>query len=196
MTRGDGSNRREATGDTQKDFMSLLLTKVEIEGVYKDLDAYMDTEYRWNGWVCPWFTKEQAEAFMAQANANCDAAGGGQGTGRTHYDEAKDAYVVDNNEGEGEDGEPDVFEGEDVEVDGKILHLYPIGNTCWIWDEVEAQELPRLNITVTLQFTEDDQLTPERYQKVIDAVAQAAEKASGKKVDVDVTAMEYEERRK
>ena len=81
----------------------------------------------WNGWECPWFTKEVTEQIMRDLNKD--------GV-KTEYDEERDSYIV---EIEGCD-EPDVFDGADVSVEDGFQRLYPIGAWCWIWDEVIDNE--------------------------------------------------------
>lgn len=68
----------------------------------------------WNGWECPYFTKEQGEALLRSP---------GFESGR--YDSEQDAFVFPCDE----EGEPDVWPA--VEVDG--VKYYGIGAGCWIW---------------------------------------------------------------
>lgn len=127
----------------------------ESENIY---EGYTDGRL-WNGWACPYFTKEVADEMMADHNEVM------------YYEERLDAYiVVDSNHDNLIDSgakdlvdsiikyakpnptrdyeikniesiliglDFDVFRGEDIEVNGEILHLYDIGNSCWIWDEYE-----------------------------------------------------------
>lgn len=82
----------------------------------------------WNGWECPWFTKEVTEQIMQDLNKD-DV--------KTEYDGERDSYIVHQ-----VDGEPDVFDGADVVTDDGIQRLYPIGAWCWIWDEVQEEYVP------------------------------------------------------
>jgi hypothetical protein len=76
----------------------------------------------WNGWACPYFEKAEADRVLAEMGNGWEVA---------KFDAEKDAYVF-LSEGCRED-EQDVFKGEDVEINGKKMHLYPVGAYCWIW---------------------------------------------------------------
>ena len=91
----------------------------------KSYEGYTDGRL-WNGWECPWFTKEVTEEIMRDLNK--------EGI-ETKYDLQTDAYIV-----ECESSEPDVFDGSDVKTEDGIQHLYPIGAWCWIWDEVQFED--------------------------------------------------------
>lgn len=81
----------------------------------------------WNGWECPWFTKEVADKMVRDFIRD---------GGEAKYDPKTDSYTF-----LGENwGSKDVFDGDDVETEDGIQHLYPIGAWCWIWDEVEKEE--------------------------------------------------------
>ena len=82
----------------------------------------------WNGWECPWFTKEVTEQIMQDLNKD--------GV-ETEYDDERDSYIVYQ-----VDGEPDVFDGVDVITNDGIQRLYPIGAWCWIWDEAQKEYVP------------------------------------------------------
>jgi hypothetical protein len=96
-------------------------TRFVIDTNEKTYEGYTDGTL-WNGWECPWFTKEVAEEMMGDLNK--------EGV-RTEYNQETDSYII-----EVEFDEPDVFEGSDVVTEDGIKHLYPIGAWCWIWDEV------------------------------------------------------------
>ena len=81
-----------------------------------------DEEYSWNGWACPWFTKE--EGLKIADNLY----------GYLTFDEAKDSFVMVNQDTT--DSEYDYYVGDDIETVDGIQHLYPIGNKSWIWDIV------------------------------------------------------------
>lgn len=84
------------------------------------------TENYWNGWECPSFTKEVAEAILREFCVN----------GTTYrYDEKVDAYYVQF-EGQPEE-EMDEFTGGNIVVDGKAIHVYNIGAFGWCWHEVK-----------------------------------------------------------
>lgn len=73
----------------------------------------------WNGWACPWFTREVAEQIAREVN---------DGYCTMCYDKANDAFVY---KGYGEEG-TNIFKGKDIQ--GK--HLYPVGAYSWIWDDL------------------------------------------------------------
>lgn len=81
-----------------------------------------DEEYSWNGWACPWFTKE--EGLKIADNLY----------GYLTFDEAKDSFVMVNQDTT--DSEYDYYVGDDIETVDGTKHLYPIGNKSWIWDVV------------------------------------------------------------
>ena len=81
-----------------------------------------DEEYSWNGWACPWFTKE--EGLKIADNLY----------GYLTFDETKDAFVMVNQDTT--DSEYDYYVGDDIETVDGTQHLYPIGNKSWIWDIV------------------------------------------------------------
>lgn len=101
-------------------------TRFVIDTNEKTYEGYTDGTL-WNGWECPWFTKEVAEEMMKDLNK--------EGV-RTEYDEERDSYIVEVEQCD----EPDVFDGADVVTEDGIKHLYPIGAWCWIWDEVMEEE--------------------------------------------------------
>lgn len=67
----------------------------------------------WNGWACPWFSKDQCDSMNDWLNEMFGD--------EMHYDSDADAYICDD----------EVFYGKDI--DGE--HLYPIGNGSWVWQE-------------------------------------------------------------
>ncbi|MBV9924480.1 MAG: hypothetical protein JOZ96_05510 [Acidobacteria bacterium] len=74
----------------------------------------------WNGFACPLFTREQAERLAEAWRARGHEA---------RYDAGADAFTFQMDSG-GE--EYDTFPA--VEADGQ--RLYPVGASCWIWDEI------------------------------------------------------------
>jgi hypothetical protein len=89
-------------------------------------DAYIIDNERWNGWVIPFFTREQVGPYLACQNTVAEYT--------AVFDEAKDAVIVKCWQGE---DEPEEAVGVDITVDGETLHVYPIGAFSWIWEEVE-----------------------------------------------------------
>lgn len=85
----------------------------------------------WNGWACPFFDKETAEAVCKSVTEN-DA-------GEWKYNQETDAFSILFNDTrcDEEDDCWDHFEGVDVlVVGGEIKHLYSIGGWSWVWDIV------------------------------------------------------------
>ena len=101
--------------------MKMRRTVFTIDASEKYYEGYTDNRL-WNGWECPWFTKEVADTIMSDLN---------QDGIRTVYDITKDTYIIDDQYND----TVDTYEGRDVETFNGIKHLYPIGAWCWIWDE-------------------------------------------------------------
>ena len=83
--------------------------------------AYLDPDEHWNGFVRPWFTKEEALAMNEWLGDFEDSI---------VYDEERDLFYTTYDPECREE-----FAGRDI--DG--YHLYPIGNGSWTWciDEEE-----------------------------------------------------------
>lgn len=94
---------------------------VTIDGLDAELPAFGRNE-RWNGWCMPYFKME--DALKLNDSLHLGLA----------FDPAKDAITWL------EDGEIATVHGVDVEVDGKIHHVYPVGAGSWCWDEVEEND--------------------------------------------------------
>lgn len=98
--------------------------RVSIDGVVDMPEAIHEAYYsdgdRWNGFVCPYFPKEEVEKM------NTWLAEFGDGLAYVPDD---DAFVTM--------GDPDCIETfSGVDIDGH--HLYPIGNGSWVWENVAA----------------------------------------------------------
>jgi hypothetical protein len=80
-------------------------------------EAYMAITYgeRWNGWECPFFTKENAEKVLRDLETE----------GFWSYDKESDTFYMHFDDYD----EPDEFEG--IDING--TKYYPIGNGCWCW---------------------------------------------------------------
>ncbi len=78
----------------------------------------------WNGWATPYFTLEEAKKIQAEWN------------GMT-YDEDKDEFRI---KYEDDDSEPYIWEGEDIQTEDGIKHLYGIGAYSHIWDELDDDQ--------------------------------------------------------
>lgn len=85
-------------------------------------DGYTDGSL-WNGWECPWFTKEAADQIAREVN---------DGYSSMTYNKVNDCFIYK----EYGDEEPNFFKGEDIQ--GK--HLYPVGAYSWIWDKADEKE--------------------------------------------------------
>ena len=75
----------------------------------------------WNGWACPWFTKEVADKIATEVNADAPYC-------TMHYDKANDAFVY---KAEGDD---------ECIYKANTQGLYPIGNGDWRWDNLREME--------------------------------------------------------
>ena len=95
-------------------------TKFAIDGYDGTFEGYTDGRL-WNGWDCPYFTKEVGMEICLENNKVNDIAY------HMAYNEKTDSFIrLDDM------FEPEVFQG--VDIDG--MHLYPIGNASWIWWEM------------------------------------------------------------
>ena len=84
---------------------------------------------RWNGWACPVFPLESAHKIVEHCNREAEKHGGEL----SRYDAQADVFLIWN---EGQD-EPDVFMGDDIVVDGKVVRVYHVGTGSWTWEEAE-----------------------------------------------------------
>lgn len=100
-------------------------TDFVICGDEKTYEGYTDGRL-WNGWECPWFTREVAEEIMQDLNK--------LGV-KTEYDMETDSYIVHQI-----DDVADKYNGADIKTEDGLMHLYPIGGWCWIWDEVYEEK--------------------------------------------------------
>lgn len=101
-------------------------TRFVIDTNEQTYEGYTDGRL-WNGWECPWFTKEVADEMMRDLNK--------EGV-ETEYHHKTDSYIIKSEDWD----EPDVFDGRDIITEDGPMHLYPIGAACWIWDEVVEDE--------------------------------------------------------
>lgn len=93
-----------------------------------DCDPFYEgytNEDHWNGWACPWFTYDVAKEIMHEYNAHCDG-------NYMVYSSREDMFAIVQDNGDIEE-----FKGEDIQTEDGVLHLYPIGTACWIWDDAE-----------------------------------------------------------
>lgn len=125
-------------------------------------EGYMEDTY-WNGWCKTWFTKEvgdkmtedsndtmyyeeRLDAFIAIDSGNYGHLSNGAKDlidrilnhlkpDMTKEYEAKNITSILL----GLDFE--IYYGEDIKINGETLHLYDIGNSCWIWDEYDEENV-------------------------------------------------------
>ena len=75
----------------------------------------------WNGWACPYFTRQIAEQIAREVNADAPYC-------TMHYDKVNDAFIYKAN-------------GDDECVyKANEKGLYPIGNGDWRWDDLSEIE--------------------------------------------------------
>ena len=84
-----------------------------------------DEEYSWNGWACPWFTKEESLKIAGWLNSYI--------VDTLTFDETKDAFKYVPQD---DSGDIDYYIGADINTEDGVKHLYPIGNKSWTWDNV------------------------------------------------------------
>jgi hypothetical protein len=80
---------------------------------------------RWNGWECPFFTRDQAATFARiwRASIHCSAG----------YDAATDDWLFYDPENP---EQPMRVTGQaEVDAEGRALHVYCIGGWEWCWVE-------------------------------------------------------------
>lgn len=94
------------------------------EGAF-EIDDYFEPPVRgytqgfaWNGWAAPSFEYNEAKRIADQF-------------GDITYDEAQDAWILDDMDGE----EPVLFTGSDIVVNGETKRVYAIGAGFWTWSE-------------------------------------------------------------
>lgn len=86
-------------------------------------DGYTDGD-SWNGWACPYFTQDIAEAVLKASEKNGYI---------WSYDETAACFLVRHNE-DPEDYEPEMFAGVKIQVEGHEIIAYAIGAYSWTWD--------------------------------------------------------------
>ena len=80
--------------------------------------------YTWNGWACPYFEKQTAEAVLRASEANGYS---------WEYNADTDAFLVRSKE-DSPEYEPEEFSGQDIESDGEKILVYAIGAFSWTWE--------------------------------------------------------------
>lgn len=86
--------------------------------------------YIWNGWYCPWFTKEEGLKIAEWINSYTEDS--------LTFDETKDAfkYVLQD-----DSDDIDYYVGANINTEDGVKHLYPIGNKSWTWDKDAEYEV-------------------------------------------------------
>jgi hypothetical protein len=92
-------------------------TRFCLEGLDGEFEGWTD-DTKWNGWDCPAFEFGEAARLAEQVN--------------THYDEARDCFISEN-----EPDEPEVWSALEIEgSNGDKVKVYPVGSRSWCWDEI------------------------------------------------------------
>lgn len=78
----------------------------------------------WNGWACPYFTRETAEAVLKASEKN----------GFTwQYDNESRSFLVQHSN-DPQDYEPERFSAMSILVNGAEHVVYAIGAYSWVWE--------------------------------------------------------------
>ena len=110
--------------------LQLVKSKLIIDSIPDYVfPGFIEKDKTWNGWDCPWFTKETAESILDTFKYDWS------------YDEKTDSFKYVTPDG---DFAETIVKGEDILVDSTLEHLYPIGNCEWIW--VEYLDFQQKNI--------------------------------------------------
>lgn len=96
-----------------------------VEGVFS---GFTKGEKWWTSFECPYFSKEEADKFVKAYNNDAYATDCKAG-----YDADNDTFWFETVAGDPDS--VDEFKGVDITVDGKAIHVYPLGKECWIWTE-------------------------------------------------------------
>lgn len=104
----------------------MRLTKFRIESFESaTFEGFTKSEY-WNGWDCPYFTRDQAQKILTVHNTLISPV---ERKLLAHYDAATDAFVFPLENGD------DELEAFAAFTEGGLTY-YPVGAFCWIWEEV------------------------------------------------------------
>ena len=106
--------------------LQLVKSKLIIDSMPDQVfSGFIEKDKLWNGWVCPWFTKETTEKILDTFGYDWS------------YDEKTDSYRYVTPDG---DFAETIVKGQDIMVDFLLEHLYPLGNCEWIWSEYSKYE--------------------------------------------------------
>lgn len=94
----------------------------EINNNIAIYDGYTDGTH-WNGWACPWFTKETALEIADAHNALMNEFNALLPNNKAYaiYNKTEDTFIFYGYD----EAETEEFKGEDFTINGKTLHLYP-----------------------------------------------------------------------
>ena len=138
----------------------LRKTLFTIDGTEAIFEGYTDGSH-WNGWACPWFTKEVADKIARIVNKEHLSELDGKAM---YYLQETDTFQY---EPFGEDMREE-FQGKDI--DG--LHLYPIGNMAWAWDDLAEYQSEQSKMLMTYLREEYFWLNCEQLYDVYYGIAQ------------------------
>ena len=132
-----------------------------IDSVEQTFEGYVEPR-DWNGWACPWFTKEVGFEIMKANNKVCPDY-------PMAYNAKTDAFYYYSDP----DFEPEEYKGCDVNGE----HLYPIGNCSWIWYETK-EGLMKKTYYVTIE-----EIVSQTFEVEADDIGEAMEIAESKYYD-------------
>lgn len=98
-----------------------------MEGIEGGIYEGFTNGDRWNGWACPYFTLEVGKKIMTDLKGQAEYTW-------ADYNKEHDEFITNY---EGLIGDSETWEGMDIEVEGEIVHVYPIGAFGWVWSEIE-----------------------------------------------------------
>ena len=98
--------------------MNLTPSHVTGDWTNNQYPCFLDPATHWNGWACPYFTKEVAEQVLSDTNS------------KWQYDAHLDGFLVD----DVETRDVDTYAG----VPTEHGTLYPVGSMWWCWQEVKS----------------------------------------------------------
>ncbi len=129
----------------------------------------------WNGFACPYFTKETALEVCKSTSCKYETIAGKEEC-RTFYDETTDTFYCE-----------DYYNGYEREIiaspteitieNGTTIKVYSFGDAGWCWDEVEdKQKIFGIIIKSgdTFEVTTDFSLTEEETQTILNILANHA----------------------
>lgn len=101
---------------------------------------------RWNGWATPYFPLDEAQKVAQDFNQYAEH--------KMHYDHIYEQFYVWN---EGIE-DFDMWQGEDIQTEEGIKHLYGIGAYSWVWDTISIQAI----IVEITEFFEWEEIEPPK----------------------------------